>query len=263
MPSATSPMCSPSAGPVEQLTRPRRGRGRDPRHRRRGARRGRALSAESLYPARHAADGGRRGAAAPSPTRRRRPATTTALARMHLPDGAPCTSDFDFDLGATARATRPPRRFARRRGVCQDFAHIFIAAARHLGVPARYVSGYLCRGDRRRRSEAGRRPRLGGGLYRGPRLGRLRSRPTTSARPKPMSASRSGSTISARRRCAARAMAAARRWTLTVDVAVERAAAADAVDQVASVKPCARRSRLESVDSRRCVEPRQAVNGLR
>jgi len=30
-----------------------------------------------------------------------------------------------------------------RRGVCQDFAHIFITVARHLGVPTRYVSGYL------------------------------------------------------------------------------------------------------------------------
>ena len=30
-----------------------------------------------------------------------------------------------------------------KRGVCQDFAHIFIALARHLGVPCRYVSGYL------------------------------------------------------------------------------------------------------------------------
>lgn len=32
---------------------------------------------------------------------------------------------------------------ASGRGVCQDHAHVFIAAARHLGVPARYVSGYL------------------------------------------------------------------------------------------------------------------------
>jgi len=32
---------------------------------------------------------------------------------------------------------------AARRGVCQDFAHIFIALARHIGVPCRYVSGYL------------------------------------------------------------------------------------------------------------------------
>jgi hypothetical protein len=30
-----------------------------------------------------------------------------------------------------------------KRGVCQDFSHIFIALARHLGVPTRYVSGYL------------------------------------------------------------------------------------------------------------------------
>lgn len=34
---------------------------------------------------------------------------------------------------------------AERRGVCQDFAHIFIALVRPLGVPARYVSGYLFR----------------------------------------------------------------------------------------------------------------------
>jgi transglutaminase-like putative cysteine protease len=32
---------------------------------------------------------------------------------------------------------------ATRRGVCQDFAHIFIALARRLGVPCRYVSGYF------------------------------------------------------------------------------------------------------------------------
>jgi transglutaminase-like putative cysteine protease len=34
---------------------------------------------------------------------------------------------------------------AARRGVCQDFAHIFIALARRAGIPARYVSGYLFR----------------------------------------------------------------------------------------------------------------------
>ncbi len=33
--------------------------------------------------------------------------------------------------------------FARRRGGCADFAHIFIAAARTLGIPARYVAGYV------------------------------------------------------------------------------------------------------------------------
>ncbi len=34
------------------------------------------------------------------------------------------------------------------KGVCQDHSHIFITAARHLGVPARYVSGYLYMSDR-------------------------------------------------------------------------------------------------------------------
>jgi transglutaminase-like putative cysteine protease len=35
---------------------------------------------------------------------------------------------------------------ASRRGVCQDFAHTMIALLRHIGIPARYVSGYLYRG---------------------------------------------------------------------------------------------------------------------
>ena len=42
-----------------------------------------------------------------------------------------------------------------RRGVCQDFAHIYIALARGLGVPARYVSGYLFHRDRGDRSADG------------------------------------------------------------------------------------------------------------
>jgi transglutaminase-like putative cysteine protease len=33
--------------------------------------------------------------------------------------------------------------FAQRRGVCQDFAHLGIACLRSIGLPARYVSGYL------------------------------------------------------------------------------------------------------------------------
>ena len=32
---------------------------------------------------------------------------------------------------------------ALRRGVCQDFAHVMIACLRSLGLPARYISGYL------------------------------------------------------------------------------------------------------------------------
>ena len=36
-----------------------------------------------------------------------------------------------------------------RRGVCQDYTHIFIALTRHLGIPCRYVSGYLFHGEDR------------------------------------------------------------------------------------------------------------------
>ena len=48
-----------------------------------------------------------------------------------------------FDVNATDTGTSAIEAFAHRHGVCQDFAHVFIAAARHLGYPARYVGGYL------------------------------------------------------------------------------------------------------------------------
>ena len=48
--------------------------------------------------------------------------------------------------GATTVLTTAAEAFANRRGVCQDHAHILIAAARRLGIPARYVSGYLWTG---------------------------------------------------------------------------------------------------------------------
>ena len=50
-----------------------------------------------------------------------------------------------FDVDATDTGTSAAEAFALGHGVCQDFAHIFCAAARHLDVPARYVSGYLYR----------------------------------------------------------------------------------------------------------------------
>jgi transglutaminase-like putative cysteine protease len=37
--------------------------------------------------------------------------------------------------------------FARGQGVCQDQAHVFVACCRAAGIPARYVSGYLCSVD--------------------------------------------------------------------------------------------------------------------
>ena len=51
--------------------------------------------------------------------------------------------DFEYHPGATTIAT-PLREVMRaRKGVCQDFAHLAIACLRAMGVPARYVSGYL------------------------------------------------------------------------------------------------------------------------
>jgi transglutaminase-like putative cysteine protease len=52
-----------------------------------------------------------------------------------------------FDTEPTHAATTAAEAFAIRRGVCQDLTHIFIAAARHLRIPARYVSGYFWRID--------------------------------------------------------------------------------------------------------------------
>jgi transglutaminase-like putative cysteine protease len=52
-----------------------------------------------------------------------------------------------FDTCATEVETRADAAFIAGHGVCQDFAHIFIASARRMGVPARYVSGHLFRRD--------------------------------------------------------------------------------------------------------------------
>ncbi len=52
-------------------------------------------------------------------------------------------SDFKYDPKATTVATPLEEVWERRRGVCQDFAHLGIACLRSLGLPARYVSGYL------------------------------------------------------------------------------------------------------------------------
>ncbi|MEO7299809.1 MAG: transglutaminase family protein [Verrucomicrobiota bacterium] len=52
-------------------------------------------------------------------------------------------ADFKFDPKATTIATSLEEVFKSRRGVCQDFAQLEIACFRSLGLPARYVSGYL------------------------------------------------------------------------------------------------------------------------
>lgn len=51
--------------------------------------------------------------------------------------------EFEFDSQATTVATPMAEVLTRKRGVCQDFAHLMIGCLRALGIAARYVSGYL------------------------------------------------------------------------------------------------------------------------
>jgi transglutaminase-like putative cysteine protease len=55
--------------------------------------------------------------------------------------------EVTYDPDPTRVTTTAAEAFAMRRGVCQDLAHIFVAAARSLGFPSRYVSGYFRRND--------------------------------------------------------------------------------------------------------------------
>jgi transglutaminase-like putative cysteine protease len=48
-----------------------------------------------------------------------------------------------YSPGATSMASTAEEALAQGRGVCQDHAHLFVSAARVLGIPARYVVGYL------------------------------------------------------------------------------------------------------------------------
>jgi transglutaminase-like putative cysteine protease len=76
------------------------------------------------------------------------------LTLMHTLLGA-LNREITFDTDPTHTATTAAEAFALRRGVCQDLTHIFIAAARRLGVPARYVGGHFYRIDGVTAQEAG------------------------------------------------------------------------------------------------------------
>jgi transglutaminase-like putative cysteine protease len=52
-------------------------------------------------------------------------------------------TEFSYESQSTQINTPARQALAQRKGVCQDFAHIMIACLRTLGLPARYVSGYL------------------------------------------------------------------------------------------------------------------------
>lgn len=103
------------------------------------------------------AAGARHGAAAeflfPSPLAPLVPAAT-GYAAASFPAGRPVLTgllelmgrirrDFTYKPGVTGVHTQVAEVIAERRGVCQDFAHVMISALRGLGLPSRYVSGYV------------------------------------------------------------------------------------------------------------------------
>lgn len=63
--------------------------------------------------------------------------------------------EMTFDTDPTHSATTAAEAFKLRRGVCQDLTHIYLAAARGLGIPARYVGGHFYRDDGVTAQEAG------------------------------------------------------------------------------------------------------------
>ncbi|NJO53524.1 MAG: transglutaminase family protein [Bacteroidales bacterium] len=70
----------------------------------------------------------------------------TLLNRLH--------QDIGYDPDPTHTATTAAEAFALKRGVCQDITHIFISAARRLGIPARYIGGYYYSGGDKVQAEA-------------------------------------------------------------------------------------------------------------
>jgi transglutaminase-like putative cysteine protease len=69
------------------------------------------------------------------------------LSRLH--------DQMEYDTDPTHAATTAAEAFAIKRGVCQDLTHIFLAAARSVGIPARYVGGYFRRNDGITEQDAG------------------------------------------------------------------------------------------------------------
>jgi transglutaminase-like putative cysteine protease len=70
---------------------------------------------------------------------RRRAGSPTGLGEL----AAAVLKKMPFKPGDTHAGNSAAEAFALGSGVCQDHTHVFIACCRHLGVPARYVSGYL------------------------------------------------------------------------------------------------------------------------
>ncbi|HUH84783.1 MAG TPA: transglutaminase family protein [Stellaceae bacterium] len=75
------------------------------------------------------------------------------LKQLHALLGA-VRDKVDYRPGTTDSATPAAAALAAGAGVCQDHAHVFIAAARAIGIPARYVGGYLWTGIEAREYQA-------------------------------------------------------------------------------------------------------------
>lgn len=78
----------------------------------------------------------------------------TELDKLHRLTAAIHTR-MTFDTHGSEVDTTASEAYFNGHGVCQDFAHIFIAVARTIGVPARYISGHLFRRDGMALQEAG------------------------------------------------------------------------------------------------------------
>ena len=75
------------------------------------------------------------------------PFTTAQLLSKYVYD------NFEYRKGVTTVETAAGEIWKLKAGVCQDFAHILLVMLRLVGIPARYVSGYICPKDQELRGE--------------------------------------------------------------------------------------------------------------
>ncbi|MBS1653922.1 MAG: transglutaminase family protein, partial [Bacteroidetes bacterium] len=62
-------------------------------------------------------------------------------------------TNFEYSKGVTSVETKVDEIWKLKAGVCQDFAHMLLLILRRFGIPARYVSGYICPKDHELRGE--------------------------------------------------------------------------------------------------------------
>ena len=101
---------------------------------------------------------------------------------------------FEYSPKSTRVDSPIDDALSARQGVCQDFAHIMIALVRQLGIPCRYVSGYLFQQPDGEALGGRGDARVGGGVAAGPRLGGFRSDAQHARRANATSASPSAAT---------------------------------------------------------------------